>query len=151
MNASPHSILTTYRPNPDWFDVREFVPPNVFALRGERAWELLDPRILLTANQLRERFGPVKVNDWHRGGHFKYSGFRDPACLIGARLSQHRFGRALDMKFRDASPREVFRYILENRSEFPYITTIEDVEHTPTWVHVDCRNNAEEGIRVIRP
>lgn len=139
----------TYRP--EHFVIEELVPPDVFQARGQGAWELLDPRILMSADAMRKRFGAIVVNNWHKGGAFEESGFRGSTTATGARYSQHKYGRALDCKPRDASPREVFEYILAHPDEFPYVTTLEDIEATPTWVHIDCRNNPSAGIRIVKP
>ena len=34
------------------FSIHELVPPNVFYNRGEKAWELLDERLLITLDSL---------------------------------------------------------------------------------------------------
>lgn len=141
--------MRSYRPK--FFDLRELVPPDVYATRGQAAWELLDPRALVVLDGLRETFGPCTVNDWHLGGSYKQSGLRDPVTGTGARLSQHKAGRAFDCKFKDATPREVFDQLLEHTEEWPLLTVLEDVEHTPTWLHFDVRAASWEGIRVVRP
>lgn len=138
-----------YRPK--HFDLRELVPPDVYMDRGPAAWELLDPRALIVLDALREKFGPCVVNDWHLGGGFKESGFRNPVTGTGARLSQHKFGRAFDCKFKNAKPREVFDHLLEHADEWPLLTVLEDVEHTWSWVHIDVRAADWQGIRVVKP
>lgn len=142
-------MIRDYRPK--HFDLRELVPPDVYAARGEAAWELLEPRGLVLLDALRDQFGPCTVNDWHRGGRFKESGLRDPVTGVGARLSQHKRGAAFDCKFKDASPRNVYDYLLANPDEFPELTVLEDIESTPTWVHVDVRPANWTGIRIVRP
>jgi hypothetical protein len=91
------------------------------------------------------------VNNWHLGGAFSESGFRDPGSQTGARLSQHKRGAAFDTKYRDAPPREVFDYLLAHADEFPLITVVEDIAATPSWVHFDVRNANWDGIRVVKP
>jgi hypothetical protein len=141
--------VRAYRPK--HFDLRELVSPDVYMSRGEAAWELLEPRLLVAGDALREKFGPCTVNNWHLGGNYSQSGFRDPVTGVGARLSQHKRGAALDCKFANAKPRVVFDYVLAHPDEFPEITVLEDVKATPTWLHVDVRAASWEGIRVIRP
>ena len=137
-----------YRPR--FFRLEELVPPEVFE-RGEAAWELLDPRALRTLDLLRERFGSVVVNDWKTGGTYRDSGFRAASSTVGPALSQHRFGRAFDCKFRTTTPAAVHAHLLEHPADFPEITTLEAAAATPTWLHFDVRNNAEPGIRVVNP
>jgi hypothetical protein len=137
---------------PKWFEIRELVGPDVYEARGERAWQLLDTRLLITLDQLREKFGPITVNNWHWGGRFKASGLRTELDKVGARFSQHRMGRAADCKFRDTTPREVFDYILAHESVFASLTCLEDVAFTPTWLHVDVRNTVgHPSILVVKP
>lgn len=136
-----------YRPR--HFIVQELVPPDVYEARGEAAWELLDPRLLASLDRLRAFFGPVTVNNWHWGGAYRESGLRSTQTAVGARFSQHKFGRAADCKFRDVTPQEAFERILAAPDDFPTITCLEDVAHTPTWLHVDVRNC--ERIKVVKP
>lgn len=136
---------------PQHFELHELVPPEILELRGEAAWELLEPRLLVAADRVREKFGPCTVNDWKTGGRFRESGLRDPCTGTGARFSQHKRGAAIDAKFKDATPRAVFDYLLEHPDEFPEITVLEDVAKTPTWVHFDVRAASWAGIRVVQP
>jgi len=146
-----------YRPTS--FVLQELVPPDVFHALGERAWELLDPRATQTLQQLRDKFGPLTVNNWHTGGAFKESGLRNPATPTGAKYSQHKFGRAFDCKFKNATPHEVADYVLKaaqrfdqrEGTEFPYLTTIENPEATPSWFHFDVRAHDRYGIWIVNP
>jgi hypothetical protein len=141
--------MTPYRP--EHFELRELVPPDLFAMRGQACWELLEPRGLRVLDALRDRFGPITVNDWHRGGVYKESGLRDPVTGVGARLSQHKRGAAYDCKFKDATPKAVFDFLLAHPGEFPEISVLEDVAATPTWLHFDVRPASWQNIRVVKP
>jgi hypothetical protein len=143
------TLVRGYRPK--YFGLRELVSADVYMTRGDAAWELLDPRVLVAGDKLREKFGPVTVNNWHRGGTYSQSGFRDPVTGVGARLSQHKRGAALDCKFRDTTPQAVYAYLLEHPDEFPEITVLEDIAATPSWLHVDVRAADWDGIRVVKP
>lgn len=138
-----------YRPK--HFILQELVGPDVFAERGERAWELLQPAALVSLDKLRRKFGPVTVNNWHAGGQYQESGLRTSRSLTGAKWSMHRFGGADDCKFRDATPQEVYDYVLLHPDEFPEITAMENIIATPTWLHQDCRNHNREGIWIVNP
>jgi hypothetical protein len=118
---------------------------------GERAWELLDLRALQTLQALRDKFGPLTVNNWHTGGAFKESGLRSFNTGTGAQFSQHKFGRAFDCKFKGGTPREVAAYVMMHADEFPLLTTIENPDATPTWFHFDVRSHNKEGIWVVNP
>lgn len=139
------SYRTTY------FDLRELVTPEIHTARGSAAWELLDPRALRVLDQLREKFGPTIVNNWHKGGAYRESGLRPSDTKTGARYSQHKTGRAFDCKFMDTTPQAVYAYVREHTGEFPEITVLEDIEFTPTWLHFDVRNADWPGIKVVRP
>ena len=39
----------------EYFALYELVPEEVYLERGEKAWELLDKRLLITLDRLRER------------------------------------------------------------------------------------------------
>lgn len=134
-----------------YFILQELVPPETFDTRGDAAWELLDPSALLSLDDLRESFGPITVNNWHSGGNFKESGYRTLTTPTGAKLSQHRFGRAFDCKPVNVTPTEMSTYILTNPMKFEHVTTLEDVSKTVTWLHFDVRNNSQMGIRIVQP
>lgn len=136
-----------YRPK--HFQLHELIGPDVFDARGEAAWELLDPFLLMALDRLRGFFGPVTVNNWYWQGSYTESGLRSAQTATGARYSQHKYGRAADCKFRDVTPQEAFERIVANPDDFPTITCLEDVSATPTWLHVDVRNC--ERIKVVRP
>jgi len=84
----------------------------------------------------------LTINDWKWGGSYNYSGFREPACDIGAVFSQHRFKNAVDIKVDGYTPSVLRQIVVDN---FTYInkvykiSTIEKIELTPTWFHVDKR------------
>jgi hypothetical protein len=132
------------------FEIYELVTPDIFSARGDAAWELLDPRLLITVDAVRERFGRTIINNWKSGGQYHESGLRVFGTSTGAKLSQHFFGRAADCKL-DIAPADACAYILSHRDEFPYLTTMENTTATPTWLHVDVRNNATPDIRIVNP
>ena len=75
---------------------------------GDKLWLMFDDRVLWTADQLWKLYGPTVVaNDWYWGGSNQYRGWRPWNCKVGANLSQHKFGRALDQKFKYATAEEV--------------------------------------------
>lgn len=126
------------------FDIRELVPRHVYTERGDKAWELLDYRAILTLDALRERFGPMIVNNWHMTNRpswtakeRQWAGLRTPSSPWGTQYSQHRHGRAFDVLFRDHSSEDVRAYVLANPDEFPYIGSL---ELGVSWFHFDVRN-----------
>ena len=122
------------------FVIQEFVDPVTYSQRGEKSLELIDERIVKLAQVFRDYFkARVTINDWHTGGHYKESGLRTFDTTTGARLSQHKFGRAIDMKIEGYEAEGVRSEIRKNAEYFMAhgLTTIE--KDTPGWVHVDCR------------
>lgn len=147
-----------YRPK--HFTLAELVDPEIYKARGERAWELLRPEALVTLDTLREKFGPMIVNNWHWGGTawlpdpdkiYRESGLRRFDSETGAVWSLHRYGAASDCKFKLVTPQEAHAYILSHPGEFPQLTTLEAIAATPTWLHFDCRNHNKVGIWVVNP
>ncbi len=128
---------------PRFFTVQEFVPPEIFNIRGEGALQLIDSRIPQIADQLRAQFGPVIFNTWHSSSLQKKYGRRTESVLrlagtkTGATFSQHLYGRAGDALFADTSAEEVRKFVLANPSKFPFITALES---GVSWFHFDVRN-----------
>lgn len=136
---------------PPSFIIQELVSPDIYAAMGERSWELLDPGILMMAQLLRDKFGPVTINNWLTKGQYKESGLRSFLTSTGAKLSQHKYGRALDLKFKNTTPQAVYAYILAHPEEFPYITIMENIEATPTWLHIANVSHDKPGIWIVNP
>lgn len=126
-----------------YFSLQELVHPEIYAARGERAWELLNPGMLKTLDALRDKFGPMVINTWHSPKLIAAYGFRDDSGMRpfdaqeGAPWSAHKFGLAADCIFTKTTAEEVRKYVKANRHEFPYITAI---ENKVSWFHFDCRN-----------
>jgi len=136
---------------PDHFIIQEYISPGLFeelALKGRlsSAWELFDERLLRLDDQLRNRFGPITINNWHIGGNRHWSGLRTPDSPYYSKTSQHSFGRASDKKFADVEEEYVQEYILANPNEFPLLNSL---ELGVSWVHSDVRNC--ERIKTYRP
>lgn len=122
---------------PAYFIIQELVDPEVYADRGEKAFELLDEVALITLDTLRENHGPVTVNNWHIGGDRLWSGLRTARSPYGTKYSQHRFGRAFDCLFKYITAEVVRQDILNNPNKYPFINSI---ELGVSWLHYDTRN-----------
>lgn len=127
MNLTPH------------FDLQELVPPEIFSIYSYNSIWFLDPVMVALVEQLRVDLNtPITINNWHTGGKYKNSGYRSPDCLEGAKYSQHKFGRACDIRVKGMTPEQVRQYLRDNYHLYEDgLTTIE--KDTPTWVHIDCR------------
>jgi len=164
------------------FNLKEFVSPLTWRRFGLKSIWFIDPKIIVIAQLLRDITGAsVTINDWHLEGRYKYSGYRPPFIVrikkifanrfepiktlsaflkivkrykIGAAESQHKMGRAIDVKVEGLRSVEVYNIVMAHSAEFikAGLTAIEDVEKTPTWVHLDCRNTASKNeLLIIQP
>lgn len=133
------------------FAIQELVPREIYEQRGKLAWQLLDPTAVNVLNQLRDTFGPLTVNTWLWGGNFTLSGFRPPKSSVGAALSQHRFGRAFDVKPSNTTVQEMYKAIREEEEGWRSkgLTTLENIDLTPTWLHFDVRWTGESDVILI--
>ena len=120
------------------FKIHELVSQDTYGDRGLLAWELLDWRLLHTIDSLRDKYGPITVNDYFWGGKYEWSGLRDPDSPNYRKYSQHTFGRAVDLKFKNTTPDKVRQDILDNPDDFIYINSVE--LDTDSWLHIDVRN-----------
>jgi hypothetical protein len=137
-----------------YFIVQEFIPPEIYNQMGESSIQLIDERIVETANALREYFGKMFINTWAFNGERRYSGLRpmnlrsDPITGTKfARKSQHYFGNAIDFYFEEIPCDEAREEIINSRHLFPHIHRLE--EGTETWIHADCKGQAQELITLF--
>jgi hypothetical protein len=134
---------------PRWFTAEELVPKAIHAKLGDNILHLFDPRILKMADTMRERYGKMLINNWAFGGENEFSGFRPPFCQIGAKFSQHRYGRALDLHPQEAEVADII-HDLQARPDRRCYEHITAVELDVSWLHIDCRNNTKGGILFFR-
>lgn len=139
----------TYKPK--HFTLQELIAPNIYEDFGDKAWDLLDPELLRALDKLREKFGPITVNNWRTGGAYKESGLRETDTKTGAPRSAHKRGMAADCKPMNCSVQEMYDYILDNQQEFPEIRRMENIKYTPTWLHIDVVDHGGKKIRVFVP
>ena len=92
---------------PRHFKVQELVPPTVYLDRGEKSIQLMDTRLLLLIDELRDYYGPAVINDWLWDGSFTESGLRTPDCTYYSPYSQHTLGRAVDLKFKNVEAKKI--------------------------------------------
>ena len=136
------------------FTLQEFIDPDTYKKYGTSSIWFIDPRIVNLAQFIRERLGkPCTINNWTSGGQYQLSGFRPPECTIGAKLSQHRFGRAIDLKVKDMTADEVREDIISNYDVYKKVglTTIEDGAYAPTWCHIDIRDTKSDELKIVKP
>jgi len=122
-----------------FFSLHELVPEEVYLERGDKAWESLDERMLITLDKLRERYGLMTVNNWYWGGRRQWSGLRIPGSPDYKPYSQHTFGRAADCLFENISAEEVRQDILSMPDDDSF-RLISSLELEVSWLHFDVRN-----------
>lgn len=134
------------------FSDYELVPERIHKLRHPDTW-FLDQKTVNLEQELRNKFGPLTVNDWFWGGRFQYSGFDDGAQRGYGSLSQHRFARALDNKPRDISVQEMYHAIMSDQNYWLNLglTRIENIQKTPTWLHTDTAWTGLKEILIFNP
>jgi hypothetical protein len=131
------------------FNLKEFVSPIMYDRYGEKALWFIDPRIIESAQSLRDNLGlSLTINNWAYGGDRYMSGLRTSDMEIYRPFSQHSFGRAVDIISTEITGEEMRQHILSNQELYPHITTLEG---DTSWLHMDCRNRTEEGIQVFLP
>ncbi len=132
-----------------YFKVQEFVPKEIYDKYGEGSIRFINPAIVVIANLVRERMGvPITIN----GAGFDESGFRVPETKTGARLSSHKRGCAIDVRGK-FEPKKLYDDILANYGVYRAagLTTVEDIAHTPTWVHLSCEWTGKNELTIVKP
>lgn len=123
------------------FRTEEFVPPEVYKERGEKALWVMDDRVIQIARQLRIDYGVLEINTWVWGGRYKYRGFRPEGCEVGATWSQHRFGRALDCVPKETDLTTMREEVIRKaKAGDPIYGMIRGIELDVGWFHFDVRN-----------
>lgn len=125
---------------PSFFNVKEFVPPEVYSSLGEQSWQVVDPRLVWTMEQIRCYYKkPVTINNWHTGGKFQYRGFRPRNYVAtSAAFGDHYMGRACDFDVAGMTADEFRRQMKMNSGNpmFKYVTVCEEGIN---WVHLGIR------------
>lgn len=139
---------------PKHFKIQELVPKDIFEEHKNNLpilWGLFDSRLLWTIDALRVEFDTaIYINTWFNNfknvfqKEFQYSGFRPAYCSEGAKYSQHKYGRAVDLKIPALKIENIIDKIKKepNKPAFKYITCIEEKinGNVPSWLHIDVRN-----------
>ena len=135
------------------FSTQEFVPQHIYEIYGDKSIWFIDYDLVKFAQALRDFvMKPITINNWASGGSYQYRGFRPSDCKEGAALSQHRFGRAIDLSVDGMFIAEVAEIVISRREVWwPQITTMENVQYTPTWLHVDKRHTGQKELLIVDP
>ena len=119
-------------------DVRELVHPEIYnAIGEERCWELIPDVVKLFLDTTRYEYGkPIRINDWHLGGTFSYSGVRPADDRKYAFGSRHKNWNTFDLKDWNYDT-EALQEFIKSESVRLNIERIENFEHTKTWAHCE--------------
>lgn len=124
---------------PENFIIQELVPQKVFEARGEKAWELLNPKMLYSIQEIREYTGnQVVLNDYAWNGNRQNQCLRTSDFYDDLSFSQHLSGSAADPLIGEMGPdesRELIIY-MKKQGKLEFVTAMEDVVN---WLHIDCR------------
>lgn len=132
------------------FQLHEIVPNRLIARFGDSAIWYMDPRTVLLIYFTRSWFdAPMIINRPDLQGR----GFRFPEHGGIGSLSQHKFGRAYDFNIKGLDSLATYREVMDNRKAFmdAGLTTVEDIEMTPTWNHHDIRYTGMTDLLIVRP
>jgi len=138
------------------FSLLEFIPQTIYKKWGDKSVQFLDMRIVHFAQAVRDNLKmPIVINNWHLGGKYQESGLRAFNTKTGASMSQHKFGRAVDLKIADgkggvrSDSGEILRkHVQDNWDRYKqWITTTE--ADTDTWAHFDCRYTGMDTLLIV--
>ena len=128
------------------FNIEEFVDETTYnKFRSNSIW-FIDPRVIKIAQALRNHFGAITINNWMSGGNREWSGLRTNKSSYYSSYSQHTFGRAIDMLFKDYTAAEI-RYKIKENEHYWFELGIRAIEENVNWVHVDVRDTKLDHIK----
>lgn len=136
------------------FTVKELVDPETVKAMGEkRAANTVHQVLIDTLEDLKDALNgaSIIVNNYERGGNYRYSGVRPYTYHEGADFSSHRYGNTADCKFGSGlSPIWVQQLIMKHQDDFPNIVRMENAAITKTWLHIECGKRSGP-IVIFRP
>ena len=133
-----------------YLKLRDLMPIEVYEQETNKQilWNVFDPLAILSLDALWELFGPIEVNNWVVGGSNHYRGFRQDDCTIGAKWSQHKYGRAFDCTFKMGPSAEHARTRLKTLGiearRVLGLQHIRRIENKVTWFHFDTWGKSDE-------
>lgn len=134
------------------FDLRELVHPEIIQAHGDRSANFISVFLLITLEAIKENTDDIiTVNNWMWGGTRDSAGLRPDGDPDGARLSTHKFGNTADPRPKNQTPQELYYHILNNQDKYPHVIRMENIEHTPTWVHVETGEKRDGDIIIFNP
>lgn len=128
--------------------IEEIIPQATYKKLGDRSIILMDMRIILTKQFIRDRFGvPLRINSWHINGNRNWSGLRTPDSPYYNEFSQHSYGRAIDsipiVVNSEDIVNEIREDIIVNYDRLYKPLGVGAIELDVSWLHIDTRINLD--------
>lgn len=143
------------------FPLKELVDPSFLKKPETEVWDMLDKSALRVLQEFRDRFGRIVVNGLYKGHTFTESGLRTKTTKTGSKNSQHKVGKAFDLKFLDTTEHKVYDWIMNNQAKCHAmgLRRVENIlftgrEGDAGWLHIDTKDTGPEyqgRIQVIDP
>ena len=140
-----------------YFQIHELTCKHTFDKYGEKSWQFLDPRLVLTLDFIRGEFNkPIEINNYYWGGHDTQSGLRCNLCTLVKKktdagklyLSAHIQGMAADFSVKGMTANAVRTWLKQHEDRLPYPIRLEDGVN---WVHIDVRQCNNEKVYIFNP
>lgn len=132
--------------------IEELVPKKIFLQKGKDCLLLIDPRLPIVLERIRELCGnkEMTINNWLWNGKYQYRGYRSADCPIGAKYSMHKYGKAADFDIKGMTAEQVRRIIVTNEQELMALG-LTRMEAGTSWVHIDLKGIGLEHIYIFKP
>jgi hypothetical protein len=134
------------------FRIEEYVPEVVFRDLGEKAWQLIDIRLIENMDSLKDQLEDIydreiaiTINNWLWGGERQQSGLRINGQPYHTPYSQHTFGKAAD-SICEIPAKDIRRHIKDQLIVLPHPCVIEEFDSDGeeiSWLHCDVRNQGK--------
>lgn len=144
------------------FEYHELLPPEHKHLGNWGTLKIMDKNILTVADYFRHMFGSTVINNYNWGGSYMDSGFRNTESYermnsdFDKSLSQHKYGRAIDVKPNDIDALEAWWFIVDHPVKWlrKGLKRIEAMELTVDgaqypWIHLDCGYSNKDGLVIV--
>lgn len=143
-------------PQSSYFFIDEIVHPDIYEKFGKESLKFINPKLLELISAIRTLINePIVINNYEAGGKFINSGLRCYKNPLGDKVnySRHYFGLCADLKFKSKTIKEVFSIIKENESWLMIngLTVVENIDHTPTWLHIGVEYTGLDKLKIINP
>lgn len=123
--------------------LHEYIPELLYKkfceVKPHYLMNMIDPRLFEADQFMRDRFGPVTINNWHSEGEREWSGIRTHGSPYYKIFSEHSYGRGSDKIFKQVIAEEVREDIIENYDTMYRQLGVTCIEANVSWVHSDLR------------